>query len=63
MQVPVGITILKTMLGNLEPEENVMLREISNDNLTPKKKSKATDLFESEDDILYTTEPVPLTEY
>ena len=24
------------MHGNLEPEESVMLREISNDNLTPK---------------------------
>ena len=28
------------MQGNLEPDENVMQREISNDNLTPKKKSK-----------------------
>ncbi len=53
----------KTMLGNLEPEENVLLREISNDNLTPKKKSKGTDLYESEEEVLYVSDPVPLAEY
>ena len=51
------------MHGNLEPEESVMLREISNDNLTPKKKSKGTDLYESEEEVLYVTDPVPLAEY